>query len=121
MTKKKGGMSDLFPNLSAPTTTAIEEIADEDINSTNYKDKKFTKETNKYIDCGKYESLNVLYENGDSSIYTPNRSKREKREQFNIINIVDILEELGDQIKSLQKGQALLRKDLVKAGVLKAV
>jgi hypothetical protein len=33
---------------------------------------------------------------------------------------VDIFKELGEQIKSLQKGQALLRKDLIRAGVLKA-
>jgi hypothetical protein len=62
MTEKKGRLSDMFPNLSAPTATATKEIADEDINSTNYKVKKFTKETK----AKEYEKINILSENGDS-------------------------------------------------------
>ena len=118
MIEKTVGISDRFPNLSAPTTAR--EIEDDDIYS-NSKVKKFTKKTNRYINRAKYESLNVLYEKGDSSIYTPTGSEGEKGGQFNIVNFVDILEGLGDQIKSLQKSHALLRKDLVKVGVLKEV
>ena len=40
MTKKKGEMSDRFPNLSAPTTATTKEIADEDSISSNFKVKK---------------------------------------------------------------------------------
>jgi hypothetical protein len=116
--KEKAGMPDRFPNLSAHTT-ATKGIVDEDNNSTNFKVKKFAKETN--IGYRKYESFDILNKNGDISIYTPNSSEVEKRGHLNIINVVDILEELSDQMKSLQKSHALLRKDLVKAGVLKAV
>lgn len=41
---------------------------DEDNNTTNYKDKNFTKETN--LDYHVYESFNVVSETGDS-IYSP--------------------------------------------------
>jgi hypothetical protein len=44
MTEKNEGMPDRFPNLSA-STTATKELADEDSYSTNFKVKKFTKET----------------------------------------------------------------------------
>ncbi len=115
--KEKAGMPDRFPNLSAHTT-ATKELADDDNNSTNFKVKKFAKETN--LGYRKYKSCNIFNKNGDSSIYTPNINE-EKRGHLNITNVVDILEELLDQIKSLQKSHALLRKDLVKAGVLKAV
>lgn len=67
----------------------------------------------------KCEDCNIVSETRDS-ICTPNSSSEvEKRGQI-YINVVDILKQLGDQIKSLQRGQALLRRDLVKAGVLKA-
>jgi hypothetical protein len=119
MTEKSPPRTDRVsgPQCPAAATTTQDEVKD----STTFKVKKFTKETNKNTDCGKYEPFNVLNENGDSIIYTANSNELEKRGQFYIINIVDIIEELGDQIKSLQKGQALLRKDLVNAGVLKAV
>ena len=65
----------------------------------------------------KYEIINILFETRDG-IYTPNSSEVEKRGQ--IYSYVDIIKQLGDQIKSIQRGQALLRKDLVKAGVIKA-
>ena len=45
MIEKTVGISDRFPNLSAPTT-ATEEITDEDNSSTNFKVKNFTSETN---------------------------------------------------------------------------
>jgi hypothetical protein len=106
-----------FPNQSKPPITTIQD--EDDKISINFKVKNFTEETN--IDYRKYESFNILNKNGDNSIYTPNSSEEEKKLHLNIINVVDILEELGDQIKSLQKGLALLRNDLVKAGVLKAI
>lgn len=69
------------------------------------------------------ESFNIVSKTGDS-IYNPtitsaNPSKVKQEGQF-YIN-VDSLEILCDHIKSIQKGLALLRKDLVKAGVLKEV
>ena len=45
MIEKRVGISDRFPNLSAPTTTT-EEITDEDNSSTKFKVKNFTSETN---------------------------------------------------------------------------
>lgn len=120
MTKKKDGMPDRFPNLAASIRAATEIIAHEDINSTTFKDNKFTKETNDYIDCKKYKPFNILNKNGGRSIYPPNINGVETSHIYIIIN-VDNIKLLDDQIKSLQKGLALLCKDLVKAGVLKTV
>lgn len=88
--------------------------------NSNLKDqlKKFTSETNN-TGYGEYEPFNVLSEYGNSIYTTTCSSEVEPKGQFYIS--IDILEELCDQIKSLQKGLALLRKDLVKAGVLKEV
>lgn len=119
MTEKKEGMPDRFPNLSA-STTAAEVIAKEDINSTIVKVKRFTKKTNNYIDCEKYEPFNILNKNGGNSIYPPNINGVETRRYIYIIINVDTLKLLGDQIESLQKCLELLLNDLVKAGVLKA-
>src|SRR5918993_933230 len=88
--------------------------------SNNTTSNKLIKFPKKITNNKKYESFNVLNKNGDSSIYTRDSSQVEKRGELHIINVVNILEELVDQIKSIQKSQALLRKDLVKAGVLKA-
>src|SRR5688572_20551686 len=108
-------------NQSKPP--AVETLDGDIKNSTHSTVKNFLEEEtnnnkNKNINYGKYESFNVLSENGDSSSTPTIIATSEQKGQFYIINVVDILKQLGDQIKSLQKGQALLRKDLVKAGVL---
>ena len=121
MTKKKDGMPDRFPNLAASIRAATEIIAHEDINSTTIKDNKFTKETNDYIDCKKYKPFNILNKNRGRSIYHPNINGVETSGHIYIIIKVDNIKLLDDQIKSLQKGLALLCNNLVKAGVLKTV
>lgn len=112
------GNSSRFANNHSSPQAETETMQDEaDVNNSTYsKVKNFTSETNNNTGYGKYEPFNVLSEYGDS-IYTTSREV-EPKGQFYIS--IDILEELCDQIKSLQKRLALLRKDLVKAGVLKA-
>jgi len=71
-----------------------------------------------------YELFNAVSETGDS-IYTPSitygSSPSEVKQEVQFYIHVDILEKLSDQIKSIQKGLALLRKDLIKSGLLKEV
>ena len=115
------GNSSRFANNHSSPQAETQTMQDEaDVNNSTYsKVKNFTSETNNNTGYGKYESFNVLSEYGDSIYTTTCSSEVEPKGQFYIS--IDILEELCDQIKSLQKGLALLRKALVKAGVLKEV
>ena len=91
-------------------------------NNTSNNFKKFPKKVTN-TDTKKYESFNGVSKTGDS-IYThtitsgSSRIKVKPEGQFYIR--IDIFE-LCDQIKSIQKDVALLRKDLVKSGVLKEI
>jgi hypothetical protein len=68
MKEKKDVIPDRFPNMSATLMTSTVEIPYDYNNSSNFNNKKFTKETK--IHYSKYESFNVVSENGDS-IYSP--------------------------------------------------
>jgi hypothetical protein len=94
-------------------------VLDKDTNIVETKRKKSHSVTSNK----KYELINVVSETGDS-IYTPTitfASTSEVKQEGQFYINVDSLEILCDHIKSIQKGLALLRKDLVKAGVLKEV
>ena len=60
-------------------------------------------------------------ENGDSIYTSTSREVEQKGKEYVIIEIVSKkLDRILDQVGLLQKAMALLRVDLVKAGVLKA-
>src|SRR5215208_2440863 len=98
-------------------TTEKKKVLDNSTNNVQNKIKRSHSVTSKK----NYESFNIVSETEDS-IYTPTItfvSPSEVKQEGQFYINMDILKELCDQIKSIQKGLALLRKDLVKAGVLK--
>lgn len=94
----------------------------DDIVGTSVKLLTFTSaETNENTDYGKYEPFNILSQTGDS-IYTSTSSEVEQKgKEYVVIEIVSKkLDGIVDQVGLLQRSIALLRKDLVATGVLKA-